>query len=131
MKEADREEAVRWLKTLMPWHEQAAAVVRRITKVDADGMLVSDLEDFSEAIVRLPPILVILKKMPKPRDKELRKYKKEFEGSLDACLKACKWCLKFEQAPNRVRLAAIVFQMSLATSLIESATKRLASLSEK
>ena len=131
IKEVDREEAVQLLKTLMPLSEQVAPIVRRITKVDANDMLVADLEDFLEAVKELPPILESMKRVPKPKDKELRKYKKEIEDSLDACIKACKWYLKFAESPSRVRLASIVFQMSVATSLMESATQRLTLLTNK
>ena len=72
MKEVIREEAVQLLQTLMPLYEQAAPIVRRITKVNANDMPVAGLEDFLEAAEKLPPIFESIKKVPKPKGKELR-----------------------------------------------------------
>lgn len=129
MKETDREEAKRWLQAFMPLYEQAATITHNIAQVNADG-LPTDLTTLREINAKLPPILKSAKEMPKPKDKELRRLKKDFRLTLDACIKASKWRAKLNQKPNRVRFSVTVFWTSLANSFTESMSKRLALLSE-
>ena len=64
MKEADREEARRWLETLMPLYEQASVFIHSVTdKVNADG-LPTDLTALPEVILKLSPILKSVMEMP-------------------------------------------------------------------
>jgi len=129
MKEVDREEAERWLKTFMSLYDQAATLTQNIAQVDADG-LPTDLTALKEIGIKLPPILKSVKEMPKPKGKELRRLKKDFKLTLDACISASKWGIKHSQKPNRVRFSVTVFWTSLAISFTESLSKRLALLSE-
>lgn len=129
MKETDRKEAERWLQAFMPLYEQATTITHNIAQVNADG-LPTDLTTLREINAKLPPILKSAKEMPKPKDKELRRLKKDFRLTLDACIKASKWRAKLSQKPNRVRFSVTVFWTSLANSFMESLSKRLASLSE-
>ena len=129
MKETDRKEAERWLQAFMPLYEQATTITHNIAQVNADG-LPTDLTTLREINAKLPPILKSAKEMPKPKDKELRRLKKDFRLTLDACIKASKWRAKLSQKPNRVRFSVTVFWTSLANSFMESLSKRLALLSE-
>lgn len=130
MKDVDREETERWLKAFMPLYEQAAALIHKIAKIDADGMP-TDLATLVEGNEKLPPILKSVKELPKPKEKELRKLKKDFQDVLDACIKAGGWGVKLIQDPNRVRFANIVFWTTFASGLMESFSKRLTLLSKE
>jgi hypothetical protein len=128
MKEADREEAGRWLETFMPLCEQASVFVHRVTdKVNADG-LPTDLAALPEVILRLSPILKSVNKIPKPRHRELRRLKKDLKLTLGACIKASKWRVKHSRKASRIRLSATVFWTSLAISFSESLARKLALL---
>ena len=129
IKDVDREEAERWLQTVMPLYEQAATLTHKIAKVDNDG-LPADLTTLIEVSTKLTPILKSVKEIPKPREKELRKLQKDFKQALDACISASKWGVKLSQKPNRVRFSVTVFWTSLANSFMESLSKKLALLSE-
>ena len=129
MKELDREEAERWLKAFMLLYEQAANLIHNISEVNADG-LPTDLTALMEMGIKLPPILKSVKEMPKPKEKELRRLKKDFKLTLDACISASKWGIKHSQKANRFRFSVTVFWTSLAISFTESLSKRLALLSE-
>lgn len=130
MKEVDKEETERWLKAFMPIYEQSATLIYKIAKIDAEG-LPADLPTLMEGNAKLPTILKSVKDLPKPKEKELHKLKKDFENVLDACIKAGGWGVKLSRDPNRVRFSNIVFWTSMASSFMESLSKRLASLSEK
>ena len=127
MKEEDKEETEHWLQEFMTLYEQAETLILKIAKVDADGMP-TDLRTLMEGSEKLPPILKSVKEISKPKEKELRKLKKEFQDILDACIKASEWGVKLAQDPNRVRFANIVFWTTSASGLMESFSKRLTSL---
>lgn len=128
MKEAAREEAGRWLETFMPLCEQASVFIHSVTdNVDTDG-LPTDLAVLPEVILRLSPILKSIREMPKPRAKELRRLKKDFKLTLDACIKASKWAIKHSRKASRIRLSATVFWTSLAISFSESLYLKLSLL---
>ncbi|MFC2026937.1 hypothetical protein ACFLUX_03100 [Chloroflexota bacterium] len=128
MKEADREEARRWLETLMPLCEQASIFIHSVTdKVNADG-LPTDLTALPEAILKLSPVLKSVREMPKPRNRELRLLRKDLKLTLDACIKASKWRIKHSRKASRIRLSATVFWTSLAISFSESLACKLALL---
>lgn len=128
MKEADREEARRWLEALMPLYEQASVFIHSVTdKVNADG-LPTDLTALPEVILKLSPILKSVREMPKPRHRELRRLGKDLKLTLDACIKASKWRIKHSRKASRIRLSATVFWTSLAISFSESLARKLALL---
>jgi hypothetical protein len=131
MKDVEREERAQWLKAFMPLYEQAAPLIRNIAKkVDADGLR-TDVGSLVEGYEKLPPILQSVKEIPKPKEKELRKLKKDFEDLLVSCIRAGEWGIKFVQDPSRIRFGSIVFFTSVANGLMESFSKRLAALSGK
>ena len=130
MKEVDKAEAEEFLKVFMPLYEQADTLIHKIVEKDADGLPAS-LETLIEAANKLLPILLSLQELPKPKYKELRRLKKEFNDVLKACIQAGEWAFKFAQNPGRVRLANIVFSTTLASGIMENCSKRLTSLSNK
>lgn len=123
-----KEETEHWLQEFMTLYEQADTLIHEIAQVGAGGMP-TDLATLSEGYEKLPPILKSVKEIPKPKEKEHRKLKKELQDILDACIKASEWGVKLAQDPNQARFANIVFWTTFASGLIESFSRRLNSLS--
>ena len=129
MKEADREETEQWLEIFISLYERASIFIHCvIDKVNADG-LPSDLLALPEVIQNLPPILKSVRELPRPRQIELRRLKKDLKLTIDTCIKASKWAIKLDRKASRVRLSAAVFWTSLAISFSESLSLKLALLS--
>jgi hypothetical protein len=128
MKEADREEAGRWLEKFIPLYEQASIFIHRIIdKINADG-LPADLSALPEVIQKLSPVLKSVRELPRPRQIELRRLKKDLKLTIDVCIKASKWRIKHSHKASRFRLSAAVFWTSLAVSFSESLSLKLALL---
>jgi len=127
MKNVDREEAEQWLKTFMSLYEQAIIITPKISEVDRDGVP-TNITALREISIKLPPILKSLKEMPKPKNKKLRRLKRDFKLTLDACISASKWGIKLNQKSSRFRFSVTVFWTSLANNFMESLSKKLASL---
>jgi len=128
MKEADREVTERWLEAFIPLYEQASIFIHRvIDKVNADG-LPADLPALPKVIQDLSPILKSVRELPRPRQIELRRLKKDLKLTIDACIKASVWAIKLNRKVSRVRLSAAVFWTSLAVSFSESLSLKLALL---
>jgi hypothetical protein len=128
MKEADREEAGRWLEKFIPLYEQASIFIHRIIdKINADG-LPADLSALPEVIQKLSPLLKSVRELPRPRQIELRRLKKDLKITIDVCIKASKWRIKHSHKDSRFRLSAAVFWTSLAVSFSESLSLKLALL---
>jgi len=126
-----------WLQAFMPLYEQAAPLIQSIAKVDDSG-LPAELETLVKAIEKLPPILESVRNLPKPKQKEFRNIKKDFENVLSRCIKAGEVGVKLlddlnhgAQMATRIRLATIVGYTGQAIVYYESLSKRLASLSGK
>ena len=129
MKEIDKEEAEQWLKIFMPLYEQAIMLTPKIPEVDSDGVP-TDVTALREISIKLLPVLKSLKEMPKPKNKELRRLRKDLKLTLDACISAGKWGIKLNQKSSRLRFSVTVFWTSLAISFKKSLSKKLASLPE-
>lgn len=138
MKEIDSEETKQWLKAFMALYEQAAPLIQDITKLDANG-LPADLGTLVEATEKLQPILESARNLPKPKQKEFRNIKKDFENALSRCVKAGEMGVKLlddlshgaPQVALRMRLATIVGYTGQATPYHESLRKRLVALFQK
>jgi len=128
VKESDREEAGRWLETFTSLYEQSSVFIHCITdKVNADG-LPADLAALPEVVQKLSPLLKSVRELPRPRQRELRRLKKDLKLTIDACIKAGKWRIKYSRKASRFRLSATVFWTSLAVSFSESLSLKLALL---
>lgn len=127
-----------WLVAFMPLYEQAAPLIQTVVKLDAGG-LPADLTTLVEANERLRPILESARKLPKPKQKEFRNIKKDFENVLSRCIRAGETGVKLlddlghgaPQMAVRMRFATIVGYTGQASIYYESLLKRLTSLSEK
>ena len=137
MKGVDKEEE-QWLQELMALYEQAAPLIQNSAKLNADG-LPADLESLVEANEKLPSILESVKKMRKPKRKDFRNIKKDFEKVLFTCIKAGESGVKLVdsmahgdwQITQRMRFTNVVNWMQQAAISYESLSKRLTSLSTK
>lgn len=124
-----------WLQAFVQLYEQAAPLIQSIAKLDANG-LPTDLETLVEATGKLPSILESVRNLPKPKQKEFRNIKKDFENVLSRCIKAGEMGVKLlddldhgAHMATRIRLATIVGYTGQAIVYYESLSKRLASLS--
>lgn len=126
--EEERTEQTEWLQALPMLQGQVASTIYRMCQVDAEGCPTATLEDYREAIDRLPPVLTAMKKLSGPQEKELREAKRAYEKALDTLVKAAhrgvtlrSGGLPDEQA--RVQLADVVFNVGVAADLIQQAIK--------
>jgi hypothetical protein len=74
-----------WQTEFMAIYQQASPIVNVIIKKGADGMPGSPL-DLMEGL-KLRPMLVLVKKLSKPKDRDLREVKSELEQVLSSCIK--------------------------------------------
>lgn len=132
MKGTDKKEEEQWLQAFMLLYEQAAPLIRASATLDADG-LPGNLKSLVEANEKLRPILQSVKKMRKPKRKELRNIKKDFERALSICLKASESAAKFVAAEvrgdpeiaKRMRFGTMVGQTQLAASCYEQLSENM------
>lgn len=129
-KEARREEAKRWLEAFIPLYEKSSAPIHRIADNVNDDGLPSDLSALPEVIQELSPILISIRALPRPRQMDLRRIKKDLKLTIDACIKACKWRLKQNRKSSRFRLSVAVFWTSLVVSFSEALPLKIALLSD-
>ncbi|MFW6125622.1 MAG: hypothetical protein ACOC58_00830 [Chloroflexota bacterium] len=128
MEEAERTEHLEWLEALPLLQEQIAVTIYKLCQADADGNPEATLEDYAEAIDRLPPVLAAMKKLPVPREKALQEAKRGYEKGLDTLLRAAHRgvALRSGELPEeqaRVQLADVLFNVGVAAELIQQAVK--------
>ena len=116
MKEAEKNEIRQWVGEVMPLYRQTEALVRSIAQIDSDG-LPTDIENMSDILIYLPPILDRMKRMPKPKSSKLQHLQKDFKLMLNACIKSARYRLKVEKKWNRLWFSTAVFWTNLAISL--------------
>jgi hypothetical protein len=119
-------EAGRWLDMLLPLYRQATGYINLVADDVSDAGTPANLAALPEVIQRLSPIRKAVIELPRPKDRELRRLKKDFKLALDACIKAGKWDLKLEQKASRLRLAMTVFWTELAVSFSQSLAYKMA-----
>lgn len=127
MKDTEKEEILNWLCDVVPLYRQAEEITHSIAQVDADGLPV-DLESLTHILYSLPPILVKVKKMPKPEYSKLRQLQKDFRLTLDACIKSAKYRLKIEKKWGRFTFSKAVFWTNLAISFKNSLSPKMEKL---
>ena len=125
--EAEKSE---WQPEFMALYEQASPIINVVTSKSADGMPASPL-DLMEGL-KLRPMLERAKKLSKPKDKELREAKNEFEQVLSSCIKIADAAADFVSGGGQALLggpdfARIVDGIETANGLMEKAFQRLAS----
>ena len=120
------------LREFMQLYEQALPVISAVIKKGADGLPASPF-DLMEWL-KLRPMLEHVKKLSKPKEKELHEAKKEFEQLLLACIKvaeAAELVTAGGQAiPSEADLARLDAGIATANGLMERLSQRLAALSQ-
>ncbi len=87
MKESEREEARHWLEALARLYEQNGVAIREIASLDTEKTPQAWDKAFSNANVSvLMTTIEPIKKLPKPKHKELRKVKRDYTDLVKACL---------------------------------------------
>jgi hypothetical protein len=129
-----KEEAAKgeWLSEFMALYAQASPIITVVTRMNADGMPASPL-DLMEGL-KLRPMLERSKKLSKPKDKELREAKNEFEQVMSICIKIADAAADFVSSGGQALLGGpdfkrIVDGIETANVLLEKLSRRLANLS--
>ncbi len=132
MKDIDKLEAFAWLQEfVLLSEEQAGPIIHRVSQAEASDAQEDKFTAFSEAVEKLPTVLKSMKQFPKPKRKELRLIKKLQESGLDAYIKSCEWSIKLLEEPNRARLSAKMWQITLATKYWDLANEEIRRFAEK
>jgi hypothetical protein len=127
--EAEKNE---WLPEFMALYEQASHIINVVTSKSTDGTPASPL-DLMEGL-KLRPMLERAKKLSKPKDKELRQAKNEFEQVLSRCIKIADAAADFVSGGGQALLggpdfARIVEGIESANGLMQKLSSRLVSFS--
>jgi hypothetical protein len=122
-----------WLPEFMTLYEQAAPIINVVTRKSADGMPSSPL-DLMEGL-KLRPMLELAKKLSKPKEKELREVKNEFEQVLSSCIKIADAAADFVSGGGQALLggpdfARIVDGIETANVLMGKLSQRLTAFSQ-
>jgi hypothetical protein len=122
-----------WLTEFMTQYAQAAPIINGVTRKSADGMPASPL-DLMEGL-KLRPMLELTKKLSKPKEKELREAKNEFEQVLSSCIKIADAAADFVSGGGQALLggpdfARIVDGIETANVLMGKLSQRLTSFSQ-
>ena len=117
----------------MQLYEQALPVISTVIKKGADGLPASPF-DLMEWL-KLRPMLEHVKKLSKPKEKELHEAKKEFEQLLLACITIANTAAGFvnsggQAVLSEADLARLDAGIATANGLMEGLSQRLASLSQ-
>ena len=125
-------EALRWFETFVPLYEKAASLVRHIADIEAlkAGRLPTSLYALVESNLTLGLILQVVRKMPKPEEKELASIQQEFQIALSSCIKAAETAAKYVELvergiEDRALLNIVINSTVLAHEYIESVSTRL------
>ena len=124
------------LQALPLLQDQIAKIIHTLCQVDADGNPTASLEDYLEAVEKLPPVLSAMEKFPRPRENELRKAKRAYEEGLDTFIKAAQRGAKLRAGElsaeqSRAQLADLVFNVGVGADLIQQAIKTANEFSRK
>jgi hypothetical protein len=125
-------EKIEWQPEFMALYEQASPIISVITRKGPDGTLASPL-DLMEGL-KLRPILERVKRLSKPKDKELREAKSDFEQVLSGCIKIADAAADFVSSGGQALLggkdfARIAGGIETASGLMDKLSQRLASFS--
>jgi len=117
-----------WLGEFMALYEQASPIINVVTRKSADSMPASPL-DLMEGL-KLRPMLELAKKLSKPKEKELREAKNEFEQVLSSCIKIADAAADFVSGGGQALLggpdfARIVDGIETANGLMGNLSQRL------
>jgi hypothetical protein len=125
-------EISRWQQEFMAIYQQASPIINVIIRKGADGMPGSPL-DLMEGL-KLRPMLVLVKKLSKPKDGELREAKSELEQLLSSCIRIADAAADFVGGGGQALLGGpdfkrIVDGIEKASQLMEKLSQRLPAFS--
>jgi hypothetical protein len=125
-------QTISWQQEFMAIYQQASPIVNIIIRKGADGMPGSPL-DLMEGL-KLRPMLALVKKLSKPRDRELRDAKSELEQLLSICIKIADKAADFVGGGGHALLGGADFKrivdgIEKAGGLMEKLSQRLPAFS--
>jgi hypothetical protein len=120
-------EKSQWQQEFMALYQQTIPIVNVIIAKGSDNMPASPL-DLMEGL-KLRPMLERTKKLSKPRDKELRGARSEFEQVLSSCIKIADAASNFVSGGGQALLGGPDFKRIV--SGIETANELMEKLSQK
>ena len=130
-------ERLRWLQLFMPLYEKVVPLIRGITDLKSleSGELPVSPHALAESPLTLKPVLESIRKIPKPKEKELLSIKREFEIVLSSCIKAGESATNYikldgQGMKGQIQLSTIINSLVLANEYMESVSKKLAPLLE-
>jgi hypothetical protein len=125
-------ESKQWQQEFMAVYKQAAPIINMIIRKDSGGMPASPL-DLMEGL-KLRPILELVKKLSKPKDKDLREAKSDLEHLLTSCIKIADAAADFIRGGGQALLGGpdfkrIVDGIETATALMDKFSQKLPAFS--
>ena len=126
------DERRKWFQSFMPLYEKAAPIIQRVTNPETlmAGELSVSPYSLLESNLTIQPIVEAVRKMPKPKEKQLASIQREFEIALSSCMKAAEAAVKYVALRERGRdkravLSTITNLTNLAHEHMESVSRRL------
>ncbi len=125
-------ETIKWQQEFMAIYQQASPIINVIIRKGDDGMPSSPL-DLMEGL-KLRPMMALVKKLSKPKDKELREAKSELEQVLSSCIKIADAAADFVGGGGHALLGGpdfkrIVDGLEKASGLMGKLSRRLPAFS--
>ena len=121
-----------WQSEFMGLYQQSAPIIHVVVSKSTDGMPASPL-DLMEGL-KLRPMLERVKKLSKPKDKELREAKSQLEQVLSSCIKIADAAANFVSGGGQALLGGpdfkrIVEGIETANGLMEKLSQKMATFS--
>jgi hypothetical protein len=130
MRKTAAEERLKWFKAFLPLYEKAAPTVMYIADPDRlkSGELPVSLDTIMASSLTLRPVLGAVRRLRKPREKQLADIQKGFEVALTSCIKAAEASASYLRAQERgldrwSLLTTIISSIVLAQEYMDSVSK--------
>lgn len=124
------EERLKWFKSFLPLYEKAAPIIMYIADPEKlrSGELPVSLDTIMASSLTLRPVLGAVRKLRKPKDKQLADIQKGFEVALSSCIKAAEASASYMRAQERgldiwSLLSTIISSIVLAQEYMDSVSK--------
>ncbi len=134
----DKEDKEQWLDTFLPMYEQAKLKIDTIINFNilSDNLAVDNAAANIKQVIltasNLKFILDIYDKLPEPRDKELRKVRRDFQDLLTACVSNGAMWLKYTEVPgSKMQRHKIVYFWSMAKGINKELSERITRITKK
>jgi hypothetical protein len=124
------EERLEWFKAFIPLYEKAAPTIMYIADPDRlrTGELPVSLDMLMASSLTLRPVLSAVRKLRKPKDKQLADIQRGFEVALNSCIKAAEATARYLKAQERgmeprSQVTEIISSIVLAQEYMQSVTQ--------